>query len=232
MSLSPLVHPEIHGVHGKDPGVHEWCSIPGCLSRTQEAHHLWPRSALRNQPQNWVRIPFGGTVANKTGVCRRHHQMLTGGIGGHQGWIKLEHGDVFTYWEKAGPSDQWTPMGLLRPQPKVLGKEEGHSPVPAAKAHLHLDPGETCDSCGYTRPAKREALPKRATSSWGVVVPDDAEIGSEVLDDWVEQFAALLGLETEGGSRLLRYHVLAVVLAWAMQHRDVLISDIAESRAA
>ena len=231
MSLAPLVAPEIRGVEGKDPGVHEWCSLPGCVSRTQDGHHLWPRSFLRGQPQNWVRVPSGATVANKTGVCRRHHSALTGNIGGHTGWIKLEHGDVFTYWEQEVPG-KWVSRGMLSPQPKVIGGRAEEAPLTAARAHTHLEPGETCEQCGYTRPEKREALPARKVTSWGVTVPDDAEIGADVLNEWVNQFAVLLGLETEGGSRLLRYHVLAVVMAWAMQHRETLIEDIAESRAA
>ena len=230
MSLSPLVAPEIRGVTGKDPAVHEWCSIPGCLSRTQEGHHLWSRSALRGQPTGWVRLPSGATAANKTGLCRRHHRLITGPVGGHGGWIKLEHGDVFTYWESEGGS--WQPLGQLKPQPEIIGRKQETAPLSAARAHTHLEPGQTCEQCGYTRPKKREPLPARKVSSWGVTVPDDAEIGAEILDDWVEQIAVLLGLDTESGTRLLRYHVLAVVLAWTMQHRDVLISDVEEASAA
>jgi hypothetical protein len=230
MSLAPLVSPDVRGVSGKDPPVERRCSIPGCLSLTQEGHHLWSRSFLRGQPTGWVRVPSGATIANKTGLCLRHHRLITGPVGGHGGWIKLEHGDILTYWEHENGA--WVPIGPLDPQPQVVGRKEESVPLAIARAHTHLEPGETCESCGYTRPTKRKALPARKVSTWGVVVPDDAEIGAEVLDDWVEQFAALLGLETEGGSRLLRYHVLSVVLAWAMQHRDTFISDIEEVTAA
>lgn len=230
MSLAPLVSPDVRGVTGKDPPVHDWCQIPGCISRTQEGHHLWSRSFLRGQPTGWVRVPSGATIANKVGLCREHHRAITGPIGGHAGWIKLEHGDILTYWELV--DDEWKPVGPLKPQPQVVGRKQEAEPLTIAKAHVHLKPGETCQQCGYRRPQERKALPARKVSQWGVVVPDDAEIGAEILDDWVDQFAVLLGLDTEGGSRLLRYHVIAVVFAWAMQHRDVLISDVEEVSAA
>ena len=98
----------------------------------------------------------------------------------------------------------------------------------AAAAHVHLKEGESCETCGYTRPRKRESLPKRKQASWAVSVPEDAEIGADVLDEWVEQFAAVLGFE--GGKGLTRYHVLAVILAWAMQNKGTLIEDLMEAR--
>jgi hypothetical protein len=49
-----------------------------------------------------------------------------------------------------------------------------------------------------------------------------------VLDEWVDNFAALLGFGDEP-SRLKRYHVLTTVLAWANLHKPMLIEDIIES---
>ena len=61
-----------------------------------------------------------------------------------------------------------------------------------------------------------------------VTVPDDAEIGADVLDGWVEDFAIVLGMD-EYSSRLKRYHVLSFVLGWAGINRAQLIADVAEA---
>jgi hypothetical protein len=169
-------------------------------------------------------------ACNVVGVCLRHHRDLTGGPGGHKGWIKLEHGDVFSYYEADGEGG-WKPLGQLTPQPKIIGTEGAsrRSRNAAAQAHLHLQPGETCDRCGYTKPVKRQPLPKRKAKTWGIQVPDDAEDGAAMLDDYVAQFAALLGIEdtTKG---VTRWYVTFTVFAWAMQNRGTFIEDITEAR--
>ena len=229
MSLAPAIDPLICGIEGKKPKVNEWCPIPGCISRAQEGHHLWAKSYLRGQPQNWVQLPSLSVCANVMGLCTRHHRDVTGDPGGHQGWIKLEHGDVFVYYEPNGRG--WEARGALKPQPEILGlhREKHEDEAKVGRAHLDLKPGETCDQCGYTRPAKRDPLPRRRQATWGVSVPADSEIGADVLDDWVEQFAVLLGFE-ESKKGVARYHVIATVFAWAMQNRGTLIEDITEAR--
>jgi hypothetical protein len=229
VSLAPAIDTLICGVQGKPPARNEWCPIPGCVARAQSGHHMWARSYLRGQPYDWVQLPSMAVVCNVMGVCLRHHHDLTGDLGGHKGWIKLEHGDVFVYYESVGQS--WQPVGPLSPQPKIIATEgerrrQGDS---AERAHLHLKEGETCTTCGYTRPVRREPLPKRKTKSWTVEVPEDSEIGADVLDDWVEQFAALLGFE-DSKKGVTRYHVLAVVLAWCMQNKREFIEEITEAR--
>ena len=229
MSLAPLVDPLVRGVEGKKPEANDWCPIPGCISRAQEGHHLWSKSYLRGQPQNWVQLPSLSICQNVMGLCTRHHRDVTGDPGGHQGWIKLEHGDVFVYHEPNGSG--WKAVGPLKPQPKIVaaGGGDGNPKPDVSREHLHLKPGESCDKCGYTRPTKRDPLPRRKQASWTVNVPADAEIGAEILDDWVEQFAVLLGFE-EAKKGVARYHVIAVVFAWSMQNRGSLIEDITESR--
>lgn len=229
MSLAPAIDPLICGIHGKKPETNEWCPIPGCISLAQEGHHLWAKSYLRGQPQNWVQLPSLSVAANVIGLCTRHHRDVTGGPGGHKGWIKLEHGDVFVYYEPDGSG--WQARGPLAPQPQVIGGRGHHEKrePEVSSEHLDLEPGETCDQCGYTRPAKRDPLPRRKQATWSVSVPADAEIGADILDDWVEQLAALLGFE-EPKKGLARYHMIAVIFAWAMQNRGTLIEDITESR--
>ena len=227
MTLAPMIAPEIRGVKGKAPAIHGWCVVPGCISRSQHGHHMWPRSYLVGQPQDWVRLPSGAVVANKVGLCVAHH----GDVTEHRSCIRLEAGDVFVWFDRA--EGQWIASGPLAPQP-YIEQRKGDSVAEAVEAvhpHRDLNPGETCDSCGYTKPEKRAAGPRRPSATWTVNVPEDAEIGADVLDEWTEQFAVLMGLDPEA-KRLVRYHVLAVVMAWAMQHREAFIADMVESRQA
>ena len=68
---------------------------------------------------------------------------------------------MFVYYEAAETTFPWKAVGPLKPQPKIIGSagSEKKAHVSAAKAHVHLKEGESCDKCGYTRPRKREALP-------------------------------------------------------------------------
>jgi hypothetical protein len=87
-----------------------------------------------------------------------------------------------------------------------------------------------CSECGRpTKPPHEHApRPRRKTATWGVAVPDDAEVGTDIMDDWIDQYAVLLGFG-EATSRLKRYHVLAVLLAWVNQHREQLLTDLEEA---
>ena len=227
MSLAPLVHPAIRGVSGRPRQVDTTCAAPNCISLSQECHHMWARSFLRGEPYEWVSLPSGRIVSNRLGVCTRHHRELTGGVGGHGAMIRLEPDETFI-WLTAHGQD-WINQGALFPQPfrDPSGETEEHGHPPHAP-HPNLAEGETCPSCGYTRPTKRDALPKRPTKEWTALVPDDAEIGGDILDEWIEQFAVVLGMEGDVSLRLVRYHVLSSVLAWAMINRQQFIEDIAE----
>jgi len=228
MSLAPLVHPAIRGVEGKRHPVAKFCAAPGCISASQDGHHMWPKSYLRGQPTEWVRLPSDRVVSNVIGLCRKHHHMVTSPLGGHKAAIQLEPDETFIWLEPIASG--WFNLGLLNPQPfSETPVEEGdHVPPSRAKAHSDLAEGETCTSCGYTRPPKREALPKRQTKTYTMVVPDDAEIGADVLDEWVEQLAVILGFGPDVTQRLVRYHTIVAALAWTMQNRQAFIEDIQE----
>lgn len=220
MTLTPSI--QARGVEGTRPERNHLCAAPGCVSLSQHGHHIWPRGYLRSQPQEWVELADGRVFCNVIGLCIRHHDQVTGGPGGHK--ARIEYGEGTFYWMdlKDAGND-----GLLFPPP-----HEGEPSSPRIhqkdhERHLHLAEGETCDRCGYTKPTRR-AGPKRKVKTWTVNVPADAEIGGDVLDGWVEEFAAVLGLDP-ASPRLLRYHVLALVLAWASQNEPQLISDIRES---
>lgn len=207
------------------------CAVPGCITPAAHGHHIWPRSYLRGQPTEWVETNEG-VLSNVVGLCAPHHLDVTGDIGGHRARITYDGG---TFW--------WTDMDPLATQkaalfPQPLGGEQPPDvPIPDAPSehfseahadHGVLVPGQTCPSCGYTKPKPRSKLPKRRTEQWGVMVPADAEIGSEVLDQWVEEFAVILGLDVSS-RRLLRYHVLSTVLAWAAQNQGEFIRDVREA---
>ena len=191
---------------------------------------MWSRSFLRGQPTEWVRLPGGRVVTNVMGLCLRHHKAVTGGVGGHMAMIKLE-GDYFLWLESNGP--EWENLGPLFPQPwsetPLPSEPLEHPHRSPSEAHLHLEEGETCDSCGYTRPTKRVNAPKRSSKTYSLVVPEDSEIGADILDEWVEQFAVVLGFGDDLSSRLVRYHVFVAVFAWAMQNRQQFIEDVKEA---
>lgn len=235
MSLAPMVHPSIRGVEGKRLQVAKVCACPGCISLAQHGHHLWARSYLRGQPTEWVQLPSGRVVSNVIGLCIRHHSQVTGEVGGHKAMIRLEDDETFI-WLAAGGKDTagatlWINEGALNPQPWYEVADE--TPVVSKKkAHLHLDPGQTCGSCGYTQPRKKPSGPKRKSVAWNVKVPDDAEIGSEILDEWVEGIARRAGMEGDISIGLLRYHALCLAMAWHLQNEDLFIADMIEAASA
>jgi hypothetical protein len=219
VTLVPIHSVEIRGVKGPPGELAKICSAVGCLKLTKDRHHLWPKSFLRGQPYEWVMTPWGQIVQNTTGLCVQHHGMVTGEIGGHKACVLVE-GKTFMWAEKH--ANEWVVMGPLTPQPGEIEHDD-------VALHQELGEGQTCEACGYTKPVKREPAPMRPVSTWGVAVPADAELGAEVLDSWIDDFAVMLGFGQES-SRLKRYHVLAVILAWASVHKPLLIKDIVESR--
>jgi hypothetical protein len=231
MSLAPAIHPEIRGVEGKAREVDPICCVPGCISRSQQGHHLWARSYLRGQPYEWVRLPSGRVISNKVGLCLRHHADVTGGVGGHRAMIRMESDETLIWLESV--EGDWHHMGLLAPQPwSETPVEVKSEAISKELSHSHLNPGQTCEHCGYTRPKTRaKGLPKRPVKTWSLLVPDDVEIGAEILDEWVEQFAVVLGFGDDVSQRLVRYHTIVAVLAWAMQHRQEFITDVQEAAA-
>lgn len=78
------------------PELPDWCAIPGCSSTFRlQKHHIVRRSATGG-PLNYVTID-GLVVQNVCMLCREHHTMLTGSIGGHKLWITWEIGKWQVY---------------------------------------------------------------------------------------------------------------------------------------
>jgi hypothetical protein len=223
MTLAPLVTPEIRGVEGKPGDVAGECVAPGCHSPAQQRHHLWPKSYLRGQPFEWVRVE-GKTMANSVGLCVACHAAVTGEVGGHRAHIRYNPEiSIFEWWAKSSiPGDGWFYVGPIDKQRFVDAKPEAR--------RIRAQEG-LCPECG--KPLRSHAEqhppgPKRKVTTWSVVVPDDGEVGSDVMDEWVEQFAALLGFGA-ASQRLQRYHVLALVLAWAAMNQQKFLEDLEEA---
>ena len=228
MTLLPSNIFGIRGHPGNAYDVAEICATPGCGKASVHAHHCWPRSYLRGQPYDWVKLPDGTVIGNRVGLCLDHHNQVTGEIGGYRAKIRWQDG--LLWWEdrvQVGDETRpevhsWISRGPLVHQP----------PGVAPHDHEQLADGDVCPTCGHHKKRSDRATPKpgkaRPTKEWVVTVPDDAEIGADVLDDWVEDFAIVLGMD-EYSSRLKRYHVLSFVLGWAGINRAQLIADVAEA---
>jgi hypothetical protein len=229
MTLLPADDFGIRGHPGKEYAVYRYCAAPGCDERSVHAHHLWPRSFLRGQPYSWVQLPDGTVIGNRIGLCLRHHEMVTGEIGGYRARIAFS-GGVF-WWEErvtvrsydhaskdfVTTVDDWRRVGLLDPQPPGLIEEPKPEP-------------EVCPTCGHSKRKRTDPVePPRAKKTWTVLVPDDAENGAEVLDTLVDDLAVPLGM-SDYQTRLRRYFVLAWVLAWTSQHRQELTHDLGDGR--
>src|SRR5262245_53266648 len=130
MTLAPVHSVEIRGVKGPPGELAQTCSANGCISRSQQRHHLWPKSYLRGQPFEWVQVPWGKVIQNSTGLCVRHHDAVTI----HKAAILVE-GSHFMWAERTGVGD-WEIMGPLMPQPHVAGEHDDDRP------HASLAEGE------------------------------------------------------------------------------------------
>lgn len=104
------------------PDLPNWCAMPGCSSTFKlQKHHIVRRSATGG-PLDYVTID-GLVTQNVCNLCREHHQMVTGSVGGHKLWILFEDGCWQVY--KPGYSDDqdcriskggstWIKVGALR----------------------------------------------------------------------------------------------------------------------
>lgn len=184
---------------------------------------MWPRSYLRGQPYEWVEV-HGVQLQNTVGLCMSDHQSVTGDVGGHRAHIRYDPDtQTFSWWAKGTSRDDWFYVGLLDGQELALAE-------PEAKRIRKVE--GLCPECG--RPVvdphdhRHKPGPKRKATTYSMVVPDDEEVGTDILDDWVDQFAALFGFG-EASARLRRYHVTVLIFSWAMQNKDQLLQDLEEA---
>jgi len=220
LTLLPAKDFGIRGHEGKPYEVNEICAVPGCGRESAHCHHLWPRSYLRGQPYEWVRLPNGIVIGNRVGLCREHHEWVTGPLGGYKARISFESG-IFWWLEKIyNDGGEWTHVGLLDPQPPGAGTGTAAAARPA--------PEEACPTCGHVKQRRTNGKPRKS-KEWTLIVPDDVEIGSDVLDEWADEIAATLGFRDES-SRLRRYHAVATALAWVIQNRQAFLDDLKAAR--
>jgi hypothetical protein len=223
VTLAPLIDPSVRGVDGKPSVVTDRCVAPDCEDYARERHHLWSRSYLRGQPQEWVSVQ-GSVIPNVVGLCYHHHRQVTG-THGHPVHIRWNEGlKLLEWWENQGDyiePDRWVSRGPLKSQ----------GILPAAPVPPRARAVEVCDGCGRPKVKKREALPPgeaRKVKTWAITVPDDSEEGAEVLDTNIEYLGERMGYH-DMSTRLLRYHVLVPVLAWVIQNQQAFIGDWEEA---
>lgn len=230
MTLLPGPPLGVRGHRGNAYDVPPTCSHPECDRPAAHVHHVWPRSFLRGQPYEWVRFDDGLIVGNRLGFCVEHHEQLTGQIGGYRAMLRWMPDDRAYWWayraEDRGENMTWLPCGPLKHQPPIFdgdGEQEAHGHV------LETDV-EICPTCGHhkRKPEREEPKPGRArpTKEWTIVVPDDAEVGADLLDDWIEDFAIAFGLD-HYTSRLKRYHVLSLLRGVTLAMRKDIIEEVA-----
>lgn len=238
MTLLPADDFGITGYPGNKYDVNEICAHPSCNQRAVHAHHMWSRSFLRKD-YDWVKLPDGVILGNRIGLCQEHHDMVTGEIGGYR--AKLEWVAGVMWWvdrvaqspaEEVREGVKWATLHrqMLTTQPPVYIPGE-QQVTELASAHGHVDDDEKiCPVCGHHKQHKepRAKLERRNVKEWTINVPDDAEIGADVLDGWVDDFAIPMGA-TDWSPRLRRYYVLVTVLAWANIHRGQFIQDMADA---
>lgn len=221
MTLVPSEAWNVKGIDGDRYMVGPFCDAPGCKRPVDHKHHLWRRSFLGGDFW-WVRVPtIRGTtitIRNVVGLCWRHHQDVTGDVGGHKAWIKWvpEHEDFD--WLESVDYGHWTKIGKLT-LPAPSEKTGPAKPMPPGS--------ERCPTCGHVKHHEHEHHkpgPKRAKKSWTVKVPADAEDGAEILDELVQIVAEAIGAE-EHTSALRRYHVLVPALVWVSQNLDSFQED-------
>jgi hypothetical protein len=188
--------------------------VPGCISLAQQRHHLWPKSYLRGQPYEWVEVE-GQVLANSVGLCVLHHNAVSSSVGGHIAHIRYSTVlGLFEWWISIG-DEGWQNLGPL--------KGQGFVPQEPEAARVRKREG-LCPTCGRPEAKHAKPLPKRKAKEWGVLVPDDGEVGTDILDTYVEDLAVVMGLNVSS-PRLLRYHVLVPVLEWVSQMKSEFITD-------
>lgn len=217
LTLLPSKEFAVRGHEGKAYEVNEWCAVPLCARASAHAHHIWPRSHLRSQPYEWVELPDGTVIGNRIGLCLQHHNNVTGEIGGYRARILFTAG--LFWWELppdgSTPLKVWERVGPLDPQPPGVPTQRQETPAEEA----------VCPTCGHAKRRRSQNGTPRKSKTWTLTVPDDAEIGTDVLDEWADDLAVILGFHDET-SRLRRYHAVVTALAWTVQNREAFVRDL------
>ena len=130
MTLAPLVDPSVRGVEGKPSIVTDRCVAPGCPDFARERHHMWPRSFLQGQPNEWVSVQ-GQVIPNVVGLCYHHHLQVTG-TKGHLAHIRWNEDLKMLEWWENRACRREDRLGLPWPPEKP-----GHPPAPRPPLPAH-----------------------------------------------------------------------------------------------
>lgn len=187
------------------------CSHPVCSRIADHAHHIWRRSFLTGD-YGWVQLWDGTILQNLTGLCYRHHELIT------------VNKAIITW---SGQNFLWSEDGeagfLLNPQPRLWNAPE---PEVEAEVHEHVGPGggEKCPTCKRTVPRDSTGPKvKRPREKWSITVPvDERENGADVLDSLLDSCAQLFGHDE---TKALRYFTLVQALALVMQHGERMVGN-------
>lgn len=142
----PLQYRRVFGAPGPRYRPEYVCSHPFCDARRDlELHHLWPRSFLRNQPRDWVKLPDGKVIGNLVWLCAPHHILIS------ENKTRIFFGHRHFYWH--GGDDAVEP---LDPQPPLSQSDipDDDSPRETPRSALGGLTGRSrawSDSCGYCK---------------------------------------------------------------------------------
>lgn len=218
MTLAPIVNPTVHGVKGKPVVLGFWCMAPGCTKPAQQRHHYWPKSYLRGQPYEWVSVD-GIVIANSCGLCIAHHTEVTGDVGGHVAHVRWNPDLKLLEWWETDDTD-WVCVGPMKDHDPLLTLTE---------AEVEREKEGLCPGCG--RPKVKKKNKPRKVKSWAVKVPDDAEDGASILDEYVDDLSVALGFGDESKG-VRRYHVLINALVWVTMMKQEFLEDWEEAQSA
>lgn len=214
MTRLPSDNWDVQAIEGPAYKVGPGCAVPGCDRFADHAHHLWRRSFFGGgRDTAWVQLWNGKKVANKVGLCWRHHEQVT------QNVARIFYDEAM---ERFLWSDNSVNVGPLDDGPRLSaeqatewgwqldlnGSETPHEQV-VASAQAEA---EVCPTCGHKRRrrAKKAAPPgpARRKTRWQIQVPQDLEEdGHEIVTNLVEECVYKLGRE-EGEE----YHALVEAL--------------------
>ena len=218
MTLRPFDNWDVKAVDGPPFKVGPYCAVPSCTRVAEHAHHIWRRSGT-GKPTNWIELPDGSIVGNLTGLCVRHHDDVTGRIGGHKNAIRLTKDRVF-WWCRVEDEHarSYEYLAPLDPQPPT---RESLVASPATSG------SDRCPTCGQQKKARRSSASvtageRRRRKSWVIQVPDDDEDGATALDVLVDDLAPIFGYEQHPNTR---YFTVARALVHAQQDKQRLVAS-------
>lgn len=103
MTLLPCARDEARPFFGDPPGPNEdelQCAMPKCGEWHGLQHHHVVRRSELGGAYRWV-VVNGVVLLNERMLCRHHHDMVTGMVGGHRAWIRYLEGEGWAWYARA-----------------------------------------------------------------------------------------------------------------------------------